>query len=134
MIHIHVACALIESNGRVLSTQRSASMSLPLKWEFPGGKIKAGEGPEECLRRELSEELGIKVNIHRALKATTHHYPTFTVTLYPFICTIRYGNITLHEHAALSWLTVDQLSDLDWTPADIPVLDEYRRLKRPRMQ
>jgi 8-oxo-dGTP diphosphatase len=108
-------------------------MSLPLKWEFPGGKIKAGEGPEECLRREISEELGIEVNIHQPLNVTTHNYPTFTVTLYPFICTVRKGSITLHEHVALSWLTVDQLPDLDWTAADIPVLEEYRTLVRTRI-
>lgn len=109
-------------------------MSLPLKWEFPGGKIKAGESPEDCLRRELSEELGIEVNILQPLKTTTHRYPTFTVTLYPFLCTIRQGKITLREHVALSWLTVDQLHNLEWTAADIPILEEYRAIVQARMR
>jgi 8-oxo-dGTP diphosphatase len=66
MKHIHVTCAIIEKDGKVLSTQRSESMSMPLKWEFPGGKIKAGESPSECLHRELQEELGVEVEIGRA--------------------------------------------------------------------
>ena len=58
MKHIHVACAIIEIEGKVLCTQRSESMSLPLKWEFPGGKIDEGESPEECLKRELQKNWG----------------------------------------------------------------------------
>ena len=96
MKHIHVACAIIELGEKVLCTQRSASMSLPLKWEFPGGKIDEGESPEECLKRELTEELGIEVAIGRALPPATHHYPSFSVTLYPFICEIISGEVILH--------------------------------------
>jgi 8-oxo-dGTP diphosphatase len=88
MNHLHVACAIIEKDGAVLATQRSTTMSLPLKWEFPDGKISPAELPEDCLRRELVEELGLNINIGRALPSHTHCYNTFTVTLYPFICTI----------------------------------------------
>ena len=80
MEHLHVACALIERSGKVLATQRSAAMSLPLKWEFPGGKIKDGERPEECLERELHEELGIEIAIGKSLCPTTHQYSSFIVT------------------------------------------------------
>ena len=59
--HIHVTCAIIERDGLVLAAQRSAIMSMPLKWEFPGGKVDVGEGLEECLCRELAEELGVNV-------------------------------------------------------------------------
>jgi 8-oxo-dGTP diphosphatase len=127
MKHLHVSCAIIEDNGKVLCTQRSKSMSLPLKWEFPGGKIDPDELPEDCLRRELIEELGLHINIGRALSPHTHRYPTFTVTLYPFVCTIESGEITLHEHEAVVWLPPEKLNTLDWAEADWPVIEEYQR-------
>lgn len=101
-------------------------MSLPLKWEFPGGKIQDGESPEECLKRELIEELGIKISVGNPRPATTHTYPTFRVTLYPFLCTIVSGEITLHEHNALVWLAIEELHNLDWAEADLPVIKEYQ--------
>lgn len=123
--HIHVTCAIIERDGRVLATQRSATMSMPLKWEFPGGKVDAGESLEECLCRELNEELGVHVNIGRSLPPTTYQYPSFAITLHPFICSIESGELTLHEHAALSWLPPHDLHALDWAEADIPIVDAY---------
>lgn len=125
--HIHVACAIIERDGQVLAAQRSASMSLPLKWEFPGGKIDPGETPEQCLRRELVEELDVVISVGPALAPTTHRYPAFTVTLYPFICSIAEGEITLAEHAAIAWLPPEDLLTLDWAEADAPILAEYTR-------
>jgi 8-oxo-dGTP diphosphatase len=127
MKHIHVACAIIELGGKVLCTQRSESMSLPLKWEFPGGKIDEGESPEECLRRELHEELGIEASVGQALPISTHHYPSFSVTLYPFICEIISGEITLHEHRAMVWLPIEELHTLDWAEADWPIIKEFQR-------
>jgi len=131
MKHIHVTCAIIEKDGQVLSTQRSESMSLPLKWEFPGGKINDGERPEECLKRELHEELGIAVTISRSLNPVTHQYPTFTITLYPFVCRVIAGEIKLHEHKALAWLPPEKLHELDWANADIPVMNNYRNTLQP---
>ena len=72
-------------------------MSLPLKWEFPGGKIHQEESPSECLRRELFEELNIHISVGKSLSASTYQYPTFTVTLHPFICSIEAGEIVLNE-------------------------------------
>ncbi|MCF6154528.1 MAG: (deoxy)nucleoside triphosphate pyrophosphohydrolase [Candidatus Brocadia sp.] len=126
MKHIHVACAIIEKERKVLSAQRSRYMSLPLKWEFPGGKIKNGESLTECLRRELQEELGIEAAIGHPLPPVTHSYQTFSVTLHPFICTIIAGEITLHEHAAFAWLNPQELHTLDWAEADVPVIQLYR--------
>jgi 8-oxo-dGTP diphosphatase len=123
--HFHVTCAIINNGGRVLAAQRSASMSLPLKWEFPGGKINIGESPVECLKRELVEELGIQVNVGKRLPETTHHYPTISVTLHPFVCSIDTGEIVLHEHAAITWLPPDRLHTLDWADADVPVIESY---------
>jgi 8-oxo-dGTP diphosphatase len=100
-------------------------MAMPLKWEFPGGKINPGETPEHCLCREIAEELSIKVAVHHALAEKTHAYPEFTITLYPFVCNIISGSITLREHAAVTWLPREELASLDWAAADRPVLETY---------
>ncbi len=123
--HLHVACAIIERDGLVLAAQRSAASSMPLKWEFPGGKIDPGETAQECLYRELFEELGIRVLIKRQLSAGSFSYPFFTVTLYPFVCTIESGEPALYDHAAVAWLLPRDLFSLDWTEADIPVVKSY---------
>lgn len=122
---IHVACGIIEQDGTVLATQRSESMSLPLKWEFPGGKIRENEDPADCLKRELVEELGIVVRIEKPLPLFTHTYPDFTVVLHPFICTIVQGRLTLHEHRDAVWLPPDRLHELDWAEADVPLIRRY---------
>ena len=126
--HLHVACAIIEQNGTVLTAQRSAAMSLPLKWEFPGGKIEAGETAEECLIRELREELGVSVFIGSALTPATHSYPDFTVTLYPYTCRLTGGTVTMYEHHALKWVEPQQMPELDWAAADLPVIREYMNI------
>ena len=123
--HLHVACAIIEKEGKVLAAQRGATMILPLKWEFPGGKIEAGESPEECLVRELREELGVTVFIGAALSRATHVYADFTVTLYPYTCRLSGGLITMHEHHALKWIEPARMPELDWAAADLPVICEY---------
>ena len=128
MRHLHVACAIIEQEGTVLAAQRSASMTLPLKWEFPGGKIEAGESPEECLHRELGEELGISVHIGVAIPPATHSYPDFTVTLYPFTCRLAGGTLTMHEHHDLKWIGLQRMPELDWAAADLPVIGAYMAL------
>ncbi|MBI2355426.1 MAG: (deoxy)nucleoside triphosphate pyrophosphohydrolase [Deltaproteobacteria bacterium] len=124
---IHVTCAIIEQDGLVLAAQRSAAMSLPLKWEFPGGKIDPGESPEDCMRRELLEELGVHVRVGKGLPPTSHRYTKLTVTLYPYICAIESGEIVLHEHAAIAWLAPEELHALDWAEADLPVIEAYLR-------
>jgi 8-oxo-dGTP diphosphatase len=124
--HLQVACAIIEKRGLVLAAQRGAAMSLPLKWEFPGGKIRAGEAPVECLRRELLEELGIDAPVIEALPPSTHRYAAFTVTLHPFRCGEPSGRITLHEHAALAWVAPEDLPSLDWAEAYLPLIAAYR--------
>ena len=103
-------------------------MSLPFKWEFPGGKIDENESPEQCLHRELFEELNVTVIVDRPLSPSTHRYETFAVTLYPFICTLESGEPVLHEHAASRWLPPDRLFSLDWAEADRPVIEEYLRV------
>lgn len=128
-VHIHVACAIVERGGLTLAARRSGKMSLPLKWEFPGGKIDPGESCEDCLVRELQEEMGVHISVDLPLQPTTHSYSSFTVTLYPFICRIISGEITLHEHAEIAWLYPQGLPSLDWAEADLPVIAEYLLLK-----
>lgn len=122
MENISVACAIIKKDGKILAAQRSKFMRMPLKWEFPGGKIDTHESPEQCLRRELVEELGIKVDVGRSLPEVAHAYPSFSITLFPFFCTIISGEITLHEHTAMKWLSPEELKTLDWTEADLKLI------------
>jgi len=131
-MHIHVACAIIELDGLVLAARRSAAKSLPLKWEFPGGKIDPGESPEVCVKRELIEEMGIFIDIRASLPPGAHHYPDFSVTLYPLICAISSGTIALNEHAEVMWLPPEDLNSLDWAEADFAVIDSYLTRLRGR--
>lgn len=125
MKHLHVTCAIIERDGFILAAQRSADMNMPLKWEFPGGKMDPGETPEGCLIREIHEELGITIRVGCSLPISTHQYPAITITLYPFICSIESGEIVLHEHSDIDWLTPNELYTLDWAEADLPVIAAY---------
>jgi len=123
---IDVTCALIvDSQNRVLAAQRSSTMSLPLKWELPGGKIEPNETPEECLVREIKEELDIEIEILKKLPSNTHTYPNVIVNLIPFISKHVGGAITLKEHANYKWLNANQLLDLNWAEADVPILHNY---------
>ncbi|MCX5837797.1 MAG: (deoxy)nucleoside triphosphate pyrophosphohydrolase [Deltaproteobacteria bacterium] len=126
-MHIHVACAIIEQDGLVLAARRSRSMRMPLKWEFPGGKIEPGESPEACLHRELMEEMELCVAVKREMPPSTHEYPAFTVTLHSFVCGILSGEMTLNEHHAVAWLKPEELPALDWVEADRTVVAAYRR-------
>ena len=123
---IEVTCAIIEHNNKVLVTQRSEKMALPLKWEFPGGKIEKGETAEDCLIREILEELHINIKITKQLNSNTHQYSeTKTIKLIPFICELKRGEIKLTEHANYLWLIKSELGNLDWAEADVPILNEY---------
>lgn len=126
---IRVSCAIIlNSNQQVLVTQRSSQMSHPLQWEFPGGKIEENETAEECLIREIREELNIDIEISSRLSPKKHQYPDKLILLIPFICRHLNREILLKEHAEYKWLDSKDLLDLDWAEADIGVVMEY--LKR----
>jgi len=123
---IDVTCALIVDNqNRLLAAQRSSLMSLPLKWELPGGKIEENETSEECLIREIKEELSIEIEIIKGIASNTHNYPSIIIKLIPFICKHISGEITLKEHANFKWLNTNELLDLDWADADVPILNHY---------
>jgi 8-oxo-dGTP diphosphatase len=123
---IKVTCAIIvDAEGLVFAAQRSASMSLPLKWEFPGGKIEPGETAEACLIREIKEELHVEVEIVASLPANTHQYPNVTIQLIPFVCRLILGEIVLKEHLDFKWISKDELLALDWAEADVPIVKYY---------
>jgi 8-oxo-dGTP diphosphatase len=123
---IDVTCALIINNkNQLFAAQRSSLMSLPLKWELPGGKVEINETSEECLIREIKEELGIEIEIEKSLSSNTHNYPTISIKLIPFVCKHINGTIILKEHTNFKWLNANELLDLDWADADIPILNHY---------
>ncbi len=121
---IPVTCALIIRQGRVLAAQRSESMDLPGKWEFPGGKVEEHEDPKECLRREIREELGIEIIVGEALIPSLFSYPSKTIRLLPFIASWKSGEIRLSEHSQILWLERNSLLSVDWAEADIPIVQE----------
>lgn len=100
-------------------------MPLPLKWEFPGGKIETGETAEECLIREIKEELNIEIEITGSLSPNDHQYPNKLIRLIPFICRQTCGDLALKEHAEYKWVDDKDLLDLDWAEADIPIVEQY---------
>lgn len=123
---VTVACAIIlNDQNQILVTQRSEKMALPLKWEFPGGKVEPNESHQQTTIREIKEELNIDIQIKYELDPEQFEYPTFDIVLIPFICAHTYGEIQLLEHAAHRWVNAKDLLDLDWAAADIPVVHQY---------
>jgi 8-oxo-dGTP diphosphatase len=118
MAIVRVACAIIVKEGRILVAQRSKSMRLPLKWEFPGGKIMESETEEECLQRELKEELNIEVQIMYRLNSVLFSYPDLHLELVPFVVKYKDGELQLIEHHDVRWLLKEELPLMDLAPAD----------------
>ena len=123
---IDVTCAIIvNAEGLVLAARRGETMDLAGKWEFPGGKTEAGETEEQCLIREIKEELDLDISIIRQLPSCIHHYPAKSIRLMPFVCGYEGGSIQLKEHAETRWVRAVELLQLDWAEADIPVVKDY---------
>lgn len=124
---IPVVCAIIEQDNLVLCALRSERMSLPGKWEFPGGKLEVNELPEEALIREIKEELNVEIKIIEALPFAEHSYiPEKTIRLIPFRCNILSDNSPrATEHSELRWMKKDELLQLDWAAADVPIVLNY---------
>lgn len=102
----------------MLAARRGERMREPLKWEFPGGKIESGEGAAEALKREIAEELRIEILVGARLGSSL--LPELQLEL--FACQLESGVPSPTEHAELRWLTASELSELDWAPADVPLL------------
>ena len=122
MKRIEVVAAIIhDSEGRVFATQRGYGEWKDW-WEFPGGKMEAGETPEEALRREIWEELETRVVVERLVKTVEWDYPQFHLTMHCYLCHVESGHLELKEHEAARWLNRDELESVDWLPADWDVV------------
>jgi len=117
-----VTCAIIRQGNRILAVQRSEGMPHPGKWEFPGGKVKTGESPEKCIKREIQEELGVIVKVEALLPSILHRYEASAIRLLPFICSLVTGEIVLTEHSGYEWFTLEDLEKGDLLEADRKIL------------
>lgn len=125
---VHVVGAIIENeNKEILCALRSPEMTLPNYWEFPGGKIEKGESKEEALKREIKEELGCKIEVLQHVEDTTYEYEKVIVRLETFMARIIDGTPELSEHAEIKWVTKENLSSLNWAPADIPAIEKLSK-------
>ena len=124
------ACALIDPDGRVLLAQRPEGKSMAGLWEFPGGKVEAGERPEDTLIRELREELGIVVREEclAPLTFASHSYPDFHLLMPLYVCRRWEGTVTAQEGQALTWVRPNRLRDYKMPPADEPLVSHLMTL------
>jgi len=118
-----VVAGLMAHEGRVLITQRRADQALPLQWEFPGGKVEPGEAPVVALARELTEEIGVTVEVGRIWDVLFHAYPTFDLVMLVYACRIVEGEPRAVEVADVVWVPVAELPTWDILPADRPLVD-----------
>jgi 8-oxo-dGTP diphosphatase len=119
-----VACAFVDADGRVLLAQRPEGKSMAGLWEFPGGKVEAGETPEETLIRESEEELGIVVRqaCLAPLTFASHRYPDFHLLMPLYVCRRWDGTIAAREGQRLAWVRPNRLRDYPMPPADEPLV------------
>lgn len=120
---ITVVGAIIFDNHKVLCAQRSEKMSLPLMWEFPGGKIEQGESDIEALKREIREEMKCDLEVGKKVTTTTYEYDFAIIQLTTYRCQLKSQLPTLTEHKAIQWLDKKDLKSLTWAPADIPAVE-----------
>ena len=123
---IEVVAAIIhDAEGRIFATQRGYG-EFKDGWEFPGGKMEAGETPEEALRREIWEELETRIEVERLVETVEYDYPQFHLTMHCFLCRVESGRLELKEHEAARWLEKEELGSVDWLPADLQIIDKLK--------
>ena len=120
---IEVVAAIIIKDGHVFATQRGYG-EFQGWWEFPGGKMEAGESPQEALKREINEELDADIQVNELLETVEWDYPNFHLTMRCFICSLLSESIHLNEHEAATWLNLENLRSVKWLPADEILLDK----------
>ena len=128
MKHIRVSAAIIVRTNpqtqkkELFATQRGYG-DFKGGWEFPGGKLEPAEAPEECIVREIREELATEVKAEKTLAVVEYDYPSFHLTMHCILCSVVSGNLKLLEHEDAKWVTGETLYSLDWLPADRLILD-----------
>ena len=120
---IEVVAAIIIKDGQAFATQRGYG-EFQGWWEFPGGKMEAGESPQEALKREINEELDADIQVNELLETVEWDYPNFHLTMRCFICSLLSESIHLNEHEAATWLNLENLRSVKWLPADEILLDK----------
>lgn len=124
--HIEVVAAVIKKDNKYFCAQRDNFGELGGKWEFPGGKVEAGETLEESLKREIFEELKIDIIINEYLMTVNHEYETFKITLHTFLCEVNTNNFVLTEHINSRWVEKEDLEKLDFAEADKPIIEKIK--------
>lgn len=117
-----VTAAIIRKGSKILIARRSPNKDLGGYWEFPGGKIEEGETPQECLRRELQEELGIVVNVGTFYMENEHNYGEKIILLKAYECEHISGDIILDDHDKIEWVYKSEFINFKFAPADIPFI------------
>ncbi|HIF9197817.1 TPA: (deoxy)nucleoside triphosphate pyrophosphohydrolase [Photobacterium damselae] len=126
---IEVVAAVLMNGGQFLAVQRGESKLsyVSKKWEFPGGKVEAGETLVAAITRELEEELRITIAEPQFLLTVEHSYPDFDITMHCFVVNVPTRELELTEHLDSRWLNKDQLWDLDWAAADVPAVEMLQK-------
>lgn len=124
---IEVVAAVIKQDNKIFATRRGYG-EFENMWEFPGGKIESGETREEALTREIKEELELDINISKYLTTIDYDYPNFHLTMHCFVCGICGGELHLNAHNDVKWVTLDEMDNLKWVPADVHVVEKLREI------
>jgi len=126
-----VTAAILVHNDRILIAQRKGTDDLSGKWEFPGGKIENNESPQQCLIREMQEEFGIDAVVGDFFGESIYHYDTGAVQLLAYHTFWEGGSFSLNAHAAVRWVSLNQLQDFEFAPADIPLVEKLQNSRMP---
>lgn len=122
---VDVVAAVIKREDAILATQRGYG-DFKGGWEFPGGKVEAGETPEQAIIREIHEELEAIIEVDSYLTTVEYDYPSFHLSMRCYVCHVVQGHLELLEHSAAKWLTASELDSVDWLPADVAVVDAIK--------
>lgn len=125
--YIKVVGAVIVKEGKILCAQRNEHTSLPLMWEFPGGKIEENETPEDALKRELMEEMKCEITVGDKVVTTVHEYDFATIELTTFYSEMVNDRIILEEHIDMKWLAPKELGTIEWAPADVEAVEKIMK-------